>query len=79
MPSSGGFKFARPRALQSAVAVQGATIRGRPADDAPVVQELGAGSAVELSTHLENASGIWWYVTSQTISGWIRQTDLQMH
>src|SRR2546421_9194588 len=54
--ASGGFKRSVPSQSQGAmgVALQGATLRGRPSNDDPVVQQLAAGASLELISQLQN-------------------------
>jgi hypothetical protein len=61
-----------------AVARQGAKFRDQPSLAGPVIQTLAAGSAVELSTRMENDAGFWWFVTIHKTRGWVAEGELQM-
>jgi hypothetical protein len=77
-PASGGFKLSSPQPAQrAAIAGQGARLRGRPADDGPIVQQLAAGTPVQLTSQLENSAGVWWYISAPTDTGWVLQSELQ--
>jgi hypothetical protein len=77
-PSAGGARRSMsPEGSAMAVAAQGALLRGRPAMDAPAVASLAAGTPLQLSTHLQNSSGNWWYAATPNQSGWIAEKEMQ--
>ena len=58
-------------------AVAGAAIRSQPLASSAVTTVLQNGGAVSVSSRIDNADGVWRFVSSGDISGWIRESDLQ--
>lgn len=64
--SPGGNALSRP----------GSVLRATPREDADVVQTLAASTPLKLENSVVNATGTWWFVSSDIERGWLRADEL---
>lgn len=59
-----------------ALARPGAPLRATPREDAEVVQTLLPSPVLKLESSIVNATGTWWFVSSDIERGWLRADEL---
>ena len=64
--------------MRGTVAREGVGLRKQPQRHLPPVQTLPTGTALTLSSRLENEYGIWWYATGAAGKGWILESDVSL-
>lgn len=59
-----------------ALARPGSSLRATPREDAEVVQTLLPSPVLKLENSIVNATGTWWFVSSDVERGWLRADEL---